>query len=155
MSMSGTDIPVCGSRQRACDVSVSESPAGMPVSRISGTDIPVCFIGAWGLLAQAWRADLRREDANVPVASIRAMKEIVSTAVVSRRFQMELTTLFSAVALVLGMVGVYGFVSYAVMCRTHEIGLRLALGATPSDIMRTVCASGLKRSRLDLDSTPR
>ena len=72
------------------------------------------------------------------------MKEIVSTAVVSRRFQMELTTLFSAVALVLGMVGVYGVVSYAVMCRTHEIGLRLALGATPSDIMRTVCASGLK-----------
>jgi predicted permease len=96
------------------------------------------------VLAQALRADLRREYPNVPVASIRTMKEIVSTAVVSRRFQMELITLFAVVALVLGLVGVYGVVSYAVTCRTREIGVRLALGATPRDILRSVSAIGLK-----------
>ena len=96
------------------------------------------------LLGQALRADLRREDPNVPVVSIRTMKEIVSTAVVSRRFQMELVMLFALVALGLGMVGVYGVVSYAVTCQTREIGVRLALGATPRAILRLVCVIGLK-----------
>jgi predicted permease len=96
------------------------------------------------LLGRAVRADLRREDPNLPLGEIRTMREIVSAAVVARRFQLELITLFAVVALALGMVGTYGVVSYAVACRTREIGVRLALGATPRDVLRLASAVGLK-----------
>ena len=56
---------------------------------------------------------------------------------------MTMTSLFAALALVLGMVGLYGVVSYSVACRTREIGLRMALGALPIDVMRWVFSIGL------------
>jgi ABC-type antimicrobial peptide transport system permease subunit len=71
------------------------------------------------------------------------MREIVSSTVAQRRFQMTMTSLFAALALVLGMVGLYGVVSYSVACRTREIGLRMALGALPIDVMRWVFSIGL------------
>ncbi len=95
-------------------------------------------------LIQALRAEIKREDPNVPLGAIRTMKEIVSAAVVSRRFQMELTSLFAAVSLALGMIGIYGVVSYAVACQTRELGVRVALGASRGDIMRCVFAMGMK-----------
>jgi ABC-type antimicrobial peptide transport system permease subunit len=55
-----------------------------------------------------------------------------------------LTSLFAVIALLLGAVGVYGVVSYTVACRTRDIGLRLALGATRQDIMRWVVSTGMR-----------
>ena len=75
---------------------------------------------------------------------MRTMREIVSSAVAQRRFQMALTSLFALVALLLGAVGLYGVVSYAVACRTREIGLRMALGALRTTVMRAVFASGMR-----------
>jgi putative ABC transport system permease protein len=72
------------------------------------------------------------------------MREILSAAVAQRRFQMLLTSLFAVVALLLGAVGIYGVVSYAVACRTREIGLRIALGAMQGDVLRWVFAQGMK-----------
>ena len=66
------------------------------------------------------------------------------SAVAERRFQMLLTSLFAVVALLLGAVGVYGVVSYTVVCRTRDIGLRLALGARRPEIVRWVLATGMR-----------
>jgi putative ABC transport system permease protein len=95
-------------------------------------------------LAPMVRAAIRRMDAGLPITAIRTMREIVSDSVAQRRFQTVLTLLFALVALLLGAVGVYGVVSYSVACRTRDIGLRIALGAMRSDVMRWVFASGMR-----------
>jgi predicted permease len=95
-------------------------------------------------LAGALRAEVWKLDPNLPIAAIRTMREIVSSTVAERRFQMMLTLLFAAVALLLGALGVYGVVSYSVACRTRDIGLRLALGAVRIDVMRWVFAEGMR-----------
>ncbi|HEU0007840.1 MAG TPA: ABC transporter permease, partial [Terriglobia bacterium] len=95
-------------------------------------------------LGPAVRAEIRKVDPNLPVPAIRTMREIVSASVAQRRFQMVLTSLFALVALLLGAVGVYGVVSYSVACRTRDIGLRVALGAMRSDVMRWVFSHGMQ-----------
>ena len=95
-------------------------------------------------LAAAVRAEIWKLDPNLPISAMRTMQEIVSSAVAQRRFQMLLTSLFAVVALLLGAVGVYGIVSYSVACRTRDIGLRIALGALRTDVMRWVFASGMR-----------
>jgi putative ABC transport system permease protein len=95
-------------------------------------------------LAAAVRAEIWRLDPNLPISAMRTMREIVSSAVAQRRFQMMLTSLFAVVALLLGAVGVYGVVSYSVASRTRDIGLRIALGAMRTDVMRWVFASGMR-----------
>ncbi|MCI0660949.1 MAG: FtsX-like permease family protein [Acidobacteria bacterium] len=97
-----------------------------------------------GELAAGIRAEIRKLDANVPITGLRTMREIVSASVAERRFQLVLTSLFALVALLLGAVGIYGVVSYSVTCRTREIGLRIALGAERSDVMRWVFSDGMR-----------
>jgi predicted permease len=94
-------------------------------------------------LAPAVRTIVRDMDPNLPILSLRTMREVVASAVAERRLQMILTAMFAAVALLLGSIGLYGVVSYAVTCRTREIGLRLALGSPRADVMRSVFAHGL------------
>jgi predicted permease len=96
------------------------------------------------VLAAAVRAEIRRMDPSLPIPAIRTMQEIVSASVAQRRFQMILTSLFAFLALLLGAVGVYGVVSYSVACRTRDIGLRIALGAMRSDVMRWVFSNGMQ-----------
>jgi putative ABC transport system permease protein len=72
------------------------------------------------------------------------MREIVSSTVAQRRFQLVLTSLFALVALLLSAVGLYGVVSYAVACRTRDIGLRMALGAVKRDVMQWVVLHGMR-----------
>jgi len=75
---------------------------------------------------------------------MRTMKEIVSASIAQRRFEMLLTSAFAVIALLLGVIGVYGVVSYSVANRTRDIALRMALGATPRDVTRWVLAHGLR-----------
>jgi predicted lysophospholipase L1 biosynthesis ABC-type transport system permease subunit len=95
-------------------------------------------------LAPAVRAEIRKMDSSLPIPTIRTMREIVSASVAERRFQMVLTSLFALLALLLGAVGVYGVVSYSVACRTRDIGLRIALGAMRSHVMRWVFSQGMR-----------
>jgi predicted permease len=95
-------------------------------------------------LAAAVRAEIRKMDSSLPIPALRTMREIVSASVAQRRFQLVLTSLFAMVALLLGAVGVYGVLSYSVACRTRDIGLRIALGASRSDVMRWVFAQGMQ-----------
>ena len=96
------------------------------------------------MLANSIKAEIRRMDSDLPIIAMRTMRDVVSSTVSQRRFQMLLISLFATVALLLGVVGVYGVTNYAVVCRTKEIGVRLALGATRRDVMRWAVAVGMR-----------
>jgi putative ABC transport system permease protein len=94
-------------------------------------------------LAAAIRQEVRQIDANLPISTIRPMADVVSQSVASPRFYLILLVLFGTVAVILAAAGIYGVVSYTVAQSTREIGMRIALGARPRDVTRTIVGHGL------------
>jgi len=101
-------------------------------------------------LAGAIKAEIRSLDPDLPITAMRTMREVVSSTVSQRRFQTTLMLLFAIVALLLGIVGVYGVTNYAVGSRTRDIGVRLALGADRWAVMRWAFAIGFRPVLLGL-----
>ena len=90
------------------------------------------------------RAAIRAADSSIPVYSVAPMDDLVSRQTSQSRFTMWLMGVFAACALMLAVVGIYGVMSYLVTQRTREIGIRLALGAERTDILRLVVGNGAK-----------
>jgi putative ABC transport system permease protein len=94
-------------------------------------------------LTAAVRRKILEVDSEQPVADVRTMQQVVDDSLTVRRLATWLLGVFAGLALALAGVGVYGLVSYSVTQRTNEIGLRVALGAQPADILRMVVQRGL------------
>lgn len=92
----------------------------------------------------AARQQVTAVDPEQPVYDVRTMYQIKSESISTERLNLTLLSIFAAVALILAIVGIYGVMSYSVTQRTHEIGIRLALGASCSDVMKLVVSQGMK-----------
>jgi putative ABC transport system permease protein len=114
-----------------------------PREPYSGMALVVRTSGDASRFGAAVQKEIRALDPDQPVADVRTMQQVIAKSIARPRFNTLLLTIFAGVALVLASVGLYGVMNYSATQRTHEVGIRMALGATRADIMRLVVGNGM------------
>jgi putative ABC transport system permease protein len=115
----------------------NQFPQGSMTVIIKGSGDPNQMIAAG-------RQQVKAIDPDQPIFSPRTMGDIRAESVAPERLNLTLLSLFAGIALVLAIVGIYGVMSYAVTQRTHEIGIRMAIGASRADVFRMILGHGMK-----------
>ena len=118
--------------------------AWFPVSIIVRTAQPPLSLG------HAVETAVHDADPDLPIGHIESMEQILSTSLSFQRFTMALMSIFAALALILAAIGTYGVIAYSIAQRTHEIGIRMALGAHPAEVLRMVIRQGMTLAAIGL-----
>ena len=122
------------------DAALGESPGPMMYAPYMqepfwGANLVIRSTLSTSSVADAVRRETEKIDSNLPVSDVAAMPEVLNASVAQPKFQALLLTIFAAIALVLAATGIFGVISYSVACRTQEIGIRLAVGASRGAIL--------------------
>jgi len=141
-------VGIVGDVNEASLAQAAEPITYIPYTQVKGTPDQATFIVRTSQephgLAPAVRDVVRKLNRDLPLSLMKTMDELVVGSLDTRRFPTILLSLFGAMALVIAAVGVYGVISYSVAQRTHEIGIRVALGASRGRILRMVLTQGLR-----------
>ena len=114
-----------------------------PDNPTSGASVIVLAETPGPALVTAVRSAVRTLDKDQPIDRIAPMSQLLADSIAEPRFYTLLLTIFAAIAFALAVVGIYGVMSYAVTQRTHEIGIRMALGARAGDVLKLVVRNGM------------
>ena len=124
------------------------------LARLGNGIVPTTWIvrtsGNQASLTAAIQKEFLAVDALLPISNVRLMEDVIARSIARQNFNMVLLSIFGAIALLLAAIGIYGLMSYSVEQSTHDIGVRLALGAARRDIMSLVVGRGMRLAGLGL-----